>query len=156
MYGWTPESFIQALRNARVTSLIDIRRRRGVRGPLYRFANASALQNLVATHAIRYIAEPALAPTEDIRDIQRSADKSGKERKSDRHNVTPEFAAAYRSWILDAYDRTALAALLKEAGERPAFLCVERLPSACHRGILASWLQQVERCEVVHLTPTPP
>src|SRR3954471_8439705 len=44
VYGWTRERFLDALRDADVGLLIDVRQRRGVRGREYSWANAQRLQ----------------------------------------------------------------------------------------------------------------
>ena len=40
VYGWTIETFLDALRDANVHEVLDVRQRRGVRGPEYAWANA--------------------------------------------------------------------------------------------------------------------
>jgi uncharacterized protein (DUF488 family) len=44
VYGFTAEEFLRKLRDADVRLLLDIRQRRGVRGPEYAWANARRLQ----------------------------------------------------------------------------------------------------------------
>ena len=43
-YGWDAETFFAALVRERVAVFCDLRRRRGVRGPEYAFANSARLQ----------------------------------------------------------------------------------------------------------------
>ena len=43
-YGWDAETFFAALVRERVAVFCDLRRRRGVRGPEYAFANSERLQ----------------------------------------------------------------------------------------------------------------
>src|SRR5437660_1079576 len=44
VYGWTADTFLDALRRAGVRQLLDVRQRRGVRGREYAWANAVRLQ----------------------------------------------------------------------------------------------------------------
>ena len=44
VYGFDGESFLQRLRHADVRLLLDVRQRRGVRGPEYAWANSRRLQ----------------------------------------------------------------------------------------------------------------
>ena len=44
VYGWTLESFLAALHVANVRVVLDVRQRRGVRGPEYAWANSARLQ----------------------------------------------------------------------------------------------------------------
>ena len=43
VYGFDADSFLAALRDAGVTLLLDVRQRRGVRGPQYAWANSKRL-----------------------------------------------------------------------------------------------------------------
>jgi uncharacterized protein (DUF488 family) len=153
VYGWTAETFARAIKDAKITSVVDIRRRRGVRGPSYRFANAKALERLVTGEGIMYVSVPALAPTQELRSLQKQADREAGIAKKDRAHLSSAFVDAYRSDILAGYSREMLNELLATVGERPAFLCVEREAAACHRGIFASWVAEQTGCQVVNLTP---
>lgn len=153
MYGFDAERFENALLDASVTSLIDIRRRRGVRGASFRFANATALESLLTAAGIRYIAEPRLAPTEEMRLAQRSVDERLRVAKRDRKNLSPEFVASYRQHVLEQFPVSELSMLLKDAGERPCLLCVERDAAACHRNLAAEWISQHTGASRVDLTP---
>src|SRR5205809_464882 len=54
VYGFDCDSFLAALRAARVLSLLDVRQRRGVRGPEYAWANSRRLQTALSAAAIAY------------------------------------------------------------------------------------------------------
>ena len=141
------------MNEAGITSLVDVRRRRGVRGPLYRFANATALERLVTDQGIRYIAEPRLAPSQEMRALQKDADKQVGATKNSREQLSSAFVDAYRSKVLGIYSRDMLNQLLLSAGDRPALLCVERDAVACHRGVLAAWVAEQTGCQVIDLNP---
>ncbi|MBB4940042.1 uncharacterized protein (DUF488 family) [Streptosporangium album] len=62
VYGFGGESFLQRLRHADVRLLLDVRQRRGVRGPEYAWANSRRLQAALAQARIAYEHHPELAP----------------------------------------------------------------------------------------------
>jgi hypothetical protein len=153
VYGFDTEAFFSSLRDARITLLVDVRQRRGVRGHQYRFANATALIGELQRSGIPYRAEPRLAPTNEVRSIQRRADDDARVAKRNRDVLAPAFVHAYEDLVLSRYGDDALDALLDAAGERPCFLCVERLPSACHRGLISSWISKRTGSPVTDLLP---
>src|SRR3954466_7426167 len=62
VYGWTRERFLDALRDADVGLLVDVRQRRGVRGREYAWANAARLQEALAAAGVRHHHPPPLPP----------------------------------------------------------------------------------------------
>ena len=54
VYDWSLETFLDRLREAEVRLLLDLRQRRGVRGPLYAWANSKRLQAALADAGIAY------------------------------------------------------------------------------------------------------
>jgi uncharacterized protein (DUF488 family) len=54
VYGFALEEFLDALREADVRQLIDVRQRRGVRGSEYAWANSARLQSALADAGIDY------------------------------------------------------------------------------------------------------
>ena len=73
VYGFTEAAFFQALLDAGVDSFCDVRARRGVRGSRYAFSNSRRLQARLADLGIEYHHFPNLAPTAEIREIQKTA-----------------------------------------------------------------------------------
>jgi uncharacterized protein (DUF488 family) len=59
VYGWTLEAFLDALREAGVGLVLDVRQRRGVRGPEYAWANSQRLQAALAEAGIGYRHHPS-------------------------------------------------------------------------------------------------
>src|SRR5919198_6169486 len=91
VYGFDGESFLQRLQRADVRLLLDVRQRRGVRGPEYAWANSRRLQAALADAGIAYEHHPELAPTTELRDILRAEDaRSGISQRS-RSELAPEF-----------------------------------------------------------------
>ena len=60
VYGFDGESFLERLRQADVRLLLDVRQRRGVRGPQYAWANSLRIQAALAKAGIAYEHHPAI------------------------------------------------------------------------------------------------
>src|SRR4029079_16681977 len=95
VYGRTADDFFADLRAFGADALVDVRRRRGVRGHEYAWANAGRLQELCAAAGIAYVNCRELAPTEEIRDILREDDRAAKRSRRARSELTPAFVEAY-------------------------------------------------------------
>jgi uncharacterized protein (DUF488 family) len=148
VYGFTPMRFVERLKEARVDLLCDIRARRGVRGAAYAFANAKRLEQLMADSGIAYLHERSLAPTPSLRAAQQRADAVEGMRKRDRRRLSPSFVDGYAELLASSDAVEALERIAAHA-VRPALLCVEQHPDACHRSLAAPALG----VDVVHLTP---
>jgi uncharacterized protein (DUF488 family) len=81
VYGFTAERFLVALEQAKVDVLLEVRQRRGVRGPEYTWANSRRLQQALTEHGIAYEHLKELAPTSEIRAGQYAADAAAGESK---------------------------------------------------------------------------
>ena len=150
VYGRTAEDFFAALRVFGADALVDVRRRRGVRGHEYAWANAGRLQELCGEAAIAYVHCLELAPTEAIRDIVRADDREARRSNRARTELSPAYVAAYQAMldepgVMDA----ALAAVTPY--DAPVLLCVEAVPAACHRSLAAGRLSHLLGCDVAHL-----
>jgi uncharacterized protein (DUF488 family) len=152
VYGWTLEAFLDALREAGVGLVLDVRQRRGVRGSEYAWANSARLQAALADAGIGYRHHPELAPTTELRQVQyREDDRAGVGKRS-RAELAPEYRERYLREILDRAD---LASVVSElpGGAAAALLCVERDPEACHRSLVAESLAAEHGVAVTHLRP---
>jgi uncharacterized protein (DUF488 family) len=152
VYGASGEEFLAALDRAGVDHIVDVRQRRGVRGPEYAWANSKRLQAALADAGIGYEHRPDLAPTTELRQLQYAADAEAGEGKRSRTELAPAYVERYESEILAAVDLADLAADL-EAHALPALLCVERDPEACHRSLVAARLANEHGAEIVTLRP---
>jgi len=153
VYGSDKEHFFAAIARAGIDIFLDVRRRRGVRGPLYPFANAKRLTGELESLDIPYRHILDLAPENDTRAIQYAADDCAKERKSERRQLAPEYIRAYVPQTLDRFDFNELSLELKDF-EAPLLCCVERYPEACHRSLVAPLLARaIGAGEVIHLFP---
>lgn len=153
VYGYTRETFLAALKDAGIDVLIDIRRRRGVRGPDYTFANSQRLQEEMAELGIRYIHEIALAPGEDIvhQQIAHDTEHGGSIRK--RTELLPSFREAYHRTVLDHFGFAAFFADNHIQNGNICLMCVERTAEACHRGMVAEKLHELYGWPVTNLEP---
>jgi len=152
VYGATGDEFVAELERAGVDHVVDVRQRRGVRGPQYAWANAKRLQAALEDAGVGYEHRPDLAPTTDLRELQYAADDAAGEGKRSRSVLAPEYAERYVAEILDSVDAGELAADLRRHS-LPAFFCVERDPEACHRSLVAARLADEHGAEVVDLRP---
>lgn len=136
VYGFGRESFLATLAGARVTLLLDVRQRRGVRGAEYAWANAKRLQEALAGAGITYSHEPELAPTTALREAQYRADERRGEGKRSRTALAPEYVERYTEEILEPLDLEPLVRFIGRS--RAALMCVERDAAACHRSLVAA------------------
>ena len=139
VYGFDAESFLDRLRAANVSLLLDVRQRRGVRGSEFAWANSRRLQAALAGADVAYEHHPELAPTTELRQIQYAEDDRHGVGKRSRQELAADFARRYTAEILDRADLPAIVAALPSSGTA-ALLCVERDPEACHRSLIADHL----------------
>ena len=152
VYGFDGESFLQRLRQADVRLLLDVRQRRGVRGPEYAWANSLRLQAALARAGIAYEHHPELAPTTELRRLQYAEDDRRGVGKRSRRELAAEYVRRYTTEILDRADLTPIVSELQSGGTA-ALLCVERDPEACHRSLIARRLTEQHRVSIEHLLP---
>lgn len=152
VYGFTVDRFLAALRDARVDVLLDVRQRRGVRGPEYAWANSQRLQRALADAGIAYRHLKQLAPTTAMRQAQYAADAAKGEGKRTRTELSDVYTHAYLEQILDPADLDELLGDLDES-VTGALMCVERDARACHRGLIAQRLAAEYGVPVEHAVP---
>jgi uncharacterized protein (DUF488 family) len=152
VYGFDAESFLRRLREADVRLLLDVRQRRGVRGPQYAWANARRLQAALAAAGIAYEHHPELAPTTELRHVQYAEDDRRGVGKRSRRELAPEYARRYTAEILDHADLAPIVSALPATGTA-ALLCVETDPEACHRSLVADRLARDHGVTITHLHP---
>ena len=152
VYGFSAATFLAALEAADARLVLDVRQRRGVRGPEYAWANSRRLQALLAAAGIGYRHHLELAPTTELRRLQyREDDRLGVGKRS-RALLAPEYAERYTREILALADLDAIAAELPRGGAS-VLLCVERDPQACHRSLAAERLAARVGWPLEHLLP---
>ncbi len=152
VYGFDGESFLRRLRDVDVRLLLDVRQRRGVRGPEYAWANSRRLQASLANARIAYEHHPELAPTTELRQLQYAEDARLGVGKRSRRDLAAEYTRRYTTEILDRADLTPIVPALSSGGIS-ALLCVERDPAACHRSLIAQRLAEQHHVVIRHLCP---
>ncbi|HXS33381.1 MAG TPA: DUF488 domain-containing protein [Solirubrobacterales bacterium] len=151
VYGFSRDSFLEALAGAGVDLLLDVRQRRGVRGSEYAWANARRLQAALTEANVGYTHLKELAPTTELRQLQYSEDAKLGEGKRSRTVLASEYARRYTEEILDQVDLGPVVSWI--GGSSAALLCVERDPEACHRSLIAARLQRDWDFRIEHLRP---
>jgi uncharacterized protein (DUF488 family) len=152
VYCYDADTFLAALREAGVTMLIDVRQRRGVRGPQYAWANSQRLQALLAGAGIAYRHHRELAPTTELRRLQYREDDRNRVGKRNRQVLSRGYAEGYIDEILDPTPLEPLIEELPTSGQA-ALLCVESEAAACHRSLIAQRLADEHGFAVTHLQP---
>ena len=152
VYDWDLDSFIDALHEAEVGLLLDVRQRRGVRGSEYAWANAQRLEAALWDADIAYAHMPQLAPTTELRQVQYTEDERAGEGKRSRTRLAPAYVERFTREILDAADLDPVVEVMPHDAAT-ALLCVERDPEACHRSLVADELARSYGFPVVHLLP---
>jgi uncharacterized protein (DUF488 family) len=155
VYEFDAATFTRALDSARVTKVMDIRQRRGVRGAEYAWANSRRLQALLAEAHIGYEHHPELAPDTELRQLQYRDDARQGVGKRSRVRLSPEYVRAYTEEILDLAPLEPFVRQLPVHGIG-ALLCVEATAEACHRSLVAQRLAERFGFDVLHLEPNEP
>ena len=153
-YGFDESSFLDALQQTDVDLFVDVRQRAGMRGSKYAFLNKRRLQESLSRIGKEYRHISKLAPTSDIRDLQKQEDFSGGVLKRERSELSQSFIDAYNREILSAFDEELdqFADSLQDV-ESMVFFCVEEYPEACHRSIVAARVADYYGTEVEDLRP---
>ena len=152
VYGFDADSFLAGLRAGDIRLLVDVRQKRGVRGPEYSWANAARLQAALEAAGIAYEHRKDLAPTTELRQLQYAEDARAGVGKRSRSALAPAYVEGYTREILDPADLGSLAARVRDDGPGALF-CVERDPEACHRSLIAARLASEHGFDVVDLRP---
>lgn len=152
VYNSKEKEFFEKLTNNNIDTFCDIRQRRGVRGAKYSFVNSNRLQQRLNDLEIKYGYVPELAPTKEIRELQKEIDVEKCELKRERHELGKVFIIEYKNKILKNFDfETFLEKLDQVDANRIVLFCVEEFPEACHRSIVTDQLKEVFNYQVTHL-----
>lgn len=144
VYNSSEKEYFDKLTNNNIDTFCDIRQRRGVRGAKYAFVNSNRLQSKLNELDIKYGHIIDLAPTKDIRELQKEADAQQRELKRDRSKLGKVFTIAYKDRILSKFDFDNFINKLDEVGAtRVVLFCVEEKPEACHRSIVTDKLEKI-------------
>lgn len=151
VYNSNEKTFFKKLVDNGIDTFCDIRQKRGVRGSEYTFANSSRLQEKLNALGIRYVHILELAPTTEIRNLQKEADKKRGGHKRDRQKLDQDFAMAYKEKVLKKFDFKGFLEEFEETGAiKMVLFCVEEKPETCHRSIVSDQLKELGY-QVTHL-----
>jgi uncharacterized protein (DUF488 family) len=152
VYNSTEKEFFEKLTQNNIDTFCDIRQRRGVRGSKYSFVNSNRLQQRLNDLEIKYGYVPDLAPTTEIRELQKEIDEEKGELKRERQELGKVFVIEYKNRILKNFDFDKFFENLDQIGARKvALFCVEEHPEACHRSIVAEKLLNNFNYKINHL-----
>ncbi len=152
VFNSTEKEFFDKLTQNNIDTFCDIRQRRGVRGAKYSFVNSIRLQQKLNDLKIKYGYMADLAPTTEIRKLQKGTDKEKGELKRERQALGKIFVVEYKNRILKDFDfESFFEGFRKIEANRIAIFCVEEHPEACHRSILADKLINNYKCKITHL-----
>lgn len=144
VYNSKENLFFKKLTDNQIDTFCDIRQRRGVRGSEYAFVNSNRLQTRLNDLEIKYGHILELAPTSEIRELQKSADAQIGEHKRDRNKLGQVFTLAYKEKILKKFDFNAFIDKLEQVGaNRIVLFCVEEKHEACHRSLVTERLKEL-------------
>jgi uncharacterized protein (DUF488 family) len=101
---------------------------------------------------INYGYVPELAPTTEIRELQKEIDEESGVQKRERQELGKVFIIEYKNKILGKFDFENFFEHLDRIGaKRIALFCVEEHPEACHRSIVADRLLNNYNYKITHL-----
>lgn len=152
VYNSNKHDFFDKLVQNRIDTFCDIRQRRGVRGSKYSFVNSNKLQEELSDLGIKYGHIIGLAPTAEIRVLQKESDIANDQLKSERRNLSKTFTDEYEKRVLDNFNFELFFEQLDQQGaNRIAFFCVEEFPDACHRSLVSRRLNEKYNFKIEHL-----
>ncbi len=151
VFGSKENEFFQKLIDNNIDTFCDIRQRRGVRGSEYAFVNSNRLQQKLNDLDIKYGHVLELAPTSDIRELQKEADAQKGELKRSRQELGQIFKIEYKNKILKYFDFSSFIEKLDDVGaDKVVLFCVEEKPEACHRSIVSDKLESLGY-QIIHI-----
>jgi uncharacterized protein (DUF488 family) len=122
------------------------------RGSKYSFVNSTRLQEKLSSLDIKYGHIIDLAPTEEIRELQKKDDYIKGILKSERQVLGDVFVSEYKDKILNKFNFEFFFEKLDQAGANNIVLfCVEELAQACHRSIVAEKLSNSYSYDIINL-----
>ncbi|MBE5321207.1 DUF488 domain-containing protein [Pedobacter sp. MR2016-19] len=152
VYNSDEKVFFKKLLDNKIDTFCDIRQRRGVRGSKYAFVNSNRLQEKLLSLNIKYGYVPELAPTSEIRELQKAVDSQKRELKRDRQELGKVFVIEYKNKVLNQFNFDYFFEVLDNAGAKNIVLfCVEEHPEACHRSLVTNKLFATYKYNIIHL-----
>ena len=153
VYGFNSKTFFDALVDAEIDMVCDVRNRRGVRGSNYAFANSNRLQDKLSELGIGYVHHKELGPSRDLRSMQYTIDEHEGVKKDDRQCLSFLFLLLYTTKYLGEFCPSSFLESFKPA-ENIALMCVETNPMACHRFVIAERIVSTCQVNLSHIEPS--
>jgi uncharacterized protein (DUF488 family) len=151
VYNSSEQDFFQKIIDNKIDTFCDIRQRRGVRGSEYAFVNSNRLQAKLSSLEIKYSHILELAPTSEIRELQKNADLQIGEHKRDRNKLSHVFTLIYKEKVLKRFDFNGFIEKLEQIGScKIVLFCVEEKHEACHRSLVSDRLKELGY-KIIHL-----
>ena len=150
VYGFAELEFFQALKEHHINVFIDIRLRRGMRGKKYAFVNSVYLQDTLEHLEMRYVYAKNLAPSPNIRALQKEEDLKNHTTKQKREELSEPFVQAYKTTCLEHLDASQFLHAFDPQANLLLF-CVESRPEGCHRSLVAEKLSGVPEVTIHHI-----
>ncbi len=152
VYNSSEKEFFEKLTQNNIDTFCDIRQRRGVRGEKYSFVNSNRLQQRLYDLEIKYGYVPDLAPTTEIRELQKEIDENQGVLKRERQELGKIFIIEYKNRILKNFNFEKFIEILDQIGaNKIALFCVEEHHEACHRSIVAEKLMNNFKYKITNL-----
>lgn len=152
VYNSSEKEFFEKLTQNNIDTFCDIRQRRGVRGEKYSFVNSNRLQQRLYDLEIKYGYVPDLAPTTEIRELQKEIDENQGVLKRERQELGKIFIIEYKNRILKNFNFEKFIESLDQIGaSKIALFCVEEHHEACHRSIVAEKLMNNFKYKITNL-----
>ena len=102
---------------------------------------------------IRYLHAKELAPSKNIRALQKNSDDETGDTKRTRSTLSESFVSAYKEECLSGFNSKQFLERACENAHKIVFFCVERDPSACHRSIITEQLEKDLGITTEHIKP---
>ena len=153
VYGTNEATFFHALKTAGVDTFCDIRLHRGMRGAKFSYVNSAYLQKKLNEISIKYLHVKELAPSKNIRALQKDDDIVKGAEKRTRPCLGQKFVEAYINTCLSSFDGDAFISSFSPASKVIALFCVERSPEACHRSLVGEFLKNKYGIYLEDITP---
>ncbi len=151
VFNKTEQEFFDKLANSGINFFCDTRQKTNS-DVEYAFVNSDHLQERLKAINIKYLHIKELAPTSEIRRLQKEADIQKGETNTNRTKLAETFVKAYKDKVLSHFDFDSFIKEFKEKLEtaKVAVFCVEEYPTACHRGLVAEKLEE-KGYKITHL-----
>lgn len=135
-FGKSADQFFEALIKNKIDLLVDVRRKRAIRGSDYVWANAKRLESKLEELGIDYLHLVDLSPSMDMIQDQMLFDKKEGKTPRTRERLSPGFKNSYKKNVLTSLQPQKIKHEFL-GHQRIALFCIEEKHEACHRSLLA-------------------